>query len=141
MKTENLTVMEAIREELADLCDTGYAFALHIRFTRPAILLRTYDDAWLEEYSRQGMMIRDPVVIWGMQNSGYVYWDDLPDPEGILTKAKSFGIHNGVTCSVGPASSRTISGFSRSSGPFSTQEAGYFLNLTQKLHDLTADVE
>ncbi|MEZ5686244.1 MAG: autoinducer binding domain-containing protein [Paracoccaceae bacterium] len=138
MQTENHAAVADLREQLAQICDTGYALALHIRFTRPTILFRTYAEAWLTEYSERGLMLRDPVVIWGMTHSGYVYWDTLDDPEQVLAGAARHGILNGLTCSVGPAASRSISGFSRSSGPFSAEEAGYLLELTQKLHDLTA---
>lgn len=137
MKTENHAAVADIREDLAKICDTGYALALHIRYTRPTVLFRTYPEAWLTEYSERGLMLRDPVVIWGMTHSGYVYWNTLDDPEGVLAGAARHGIVNGLTCSVGPAASRSISGFSRSAAPFSAAEAGYLLDLTRQLHDLT----
>ena len=138
MKTENIGEVDTLCAELDALCDTGYAFALHIRFTRPTTMIRTYSETWLAEYSEKGLMIQDPVVIWGMQNSGLVYWKDPPDPMGVISGAARHGIMNGLTCSVGPASSRSISGFSRSSGPFSAEEAAHLLALTEKMHAVTA---
>lgn len=140
METANRQEISKTLDELRKICDTGFALALHIRFTRPNILYRTYPQPWIDRYSEGGMMIDDPVVMWGLRSSGYVRWRDLDDPKGILKEAESFGLTNGLTCSVGPASSRSISGFTRSGAPFSDAEVGYLLEVTQRLHDLSADL-
>ncbi|KEO56058.1 autoinducer binding domain-containing protein [Thioclava pacifica] len=140
MKTANRQEIATTLDELRAICDTGFALALHIRFTRPNILYRTYPQKWLDYYSDRGMMIEDPVVLWGLRETGMVRWADLPDPAGIVAEAEAFGLRNGLTCSVGPNSSRSISGFTRSSGPFSDGEAEHLLALTQRLHDMTENL-
>lgn len=143
METKIHPEVEVILQRLAQMCDTGYALALHIRYTRPTVMYRTYPNEWLAHYSARGMMLSDPVVHWGLTNTGYVYWDsiDLPDPDQVISEAARFGVENGLTCAVGPARSRSISGFSRSSGPFDAAEAAELLALTEKLHVLTASAE
>ncbi len=49
-------------DRIGQICDTGFALAVHIRFTRPTLLYRTYDQAWIDHYSENGMMLTDPVV-------------------------------------------------------------------------------
>lgn len=132
--------LDARLSELGELCDTGYALALHIRFTRPGMLFRTYPQDWIDHYSEMGMMLRDPVVLWGFHHTGSVLWKDLEDPDGILAEAARRGITNGLTCAVGPAGDRSISGFTRSSGPFSPAEIEKMHALTVTLHELSADL-
>lgn len=50
MKTANRKEIAATLDELSAICDTGFALALHIRFTRPNILYRTYPQKWLDHY-------------------------------------------------------------------------------------------
>ncbi|MEO1952133.1 MULTISPECIES: autoinducer binding domain-containing protein [unclassified Thioclava] len=138
METANRKEIASLLEDLGQTCDTGFAFALHIRFTRPNILYRTYPEPWIDEYSEKGMMMDDPVVLWGLQHVGIVRWEDLDDPKGVLKGAKSHGLYNGLTCAVLENGSRSISGFTRSSAPFSEDEAQDLLEKTRRLHNLTA---
>ncbi len=56
--------------ELDDLCPSGYAIALHIRYTTPAFLFQTYPKEWMEYYSQNGLVLHDPTVRWGLANTG-----------------------------------------------------------------------
>lgn len=138
METGNRAQLDALLAQLDGLCDTGYALALHIRFTRPTVLFRTYPAGWIDRYSEMGMMLRDPVVIWGFHNTGSVTWDTLDDPEGVIAEAAKYGLSNGVTCAVGPGDDRSITGFTRSSGRFAREEMENLLLITHRLHDLSA---
>jgi LuxR family transcriptional regulator, quorum-sensing system regulator SdiA len=138
--------VEEMREVLAHIgaiCDTGFALAIHIRFTRSALLYRTYDPTWIEHYSEKGYFLSDPVVHWGLTNDGAVDWDALTeqDTEGVLSDAKRFGLANGWTFSVGPATSRTISGHTKSGKPFTPQERHTITTLVTRAHDMTNDID
>ncbi|WP_176438445.1 autoinducer binding domain-containing protein [Actibacterium lipolyticum] len=135
--------MANLLKKLAQYCDTGFALAIHIRYTRPSLLFQTYDQAWNDYYSENGLMLSDPVVRWGLQNTGYVLWDDLMDDDdaGVLAKAKSFGLNNGVTYATGPISSRTISGFTRNGPPFSKEELDAMNAIVDEVHELTQGIE
>lgn len=135
--------MRALLADIGAVCDTGFALAIHIRFTRPALLYRTYSQDWIEHYSENGFMLTDPVVHWGLMNSGQVRWDDLAeqDSAGVLSDAKKFGLTNGWTYSVGPASSRTISGHTKSGADFTDQEVATLKSLVEEAHTITEGIE
>ena len=134
MAHDIMTIINGLRPQF----DTGYAVALHVQYTRPKLLFVGYSDAWADHYSAKGYMLIDPVVRWCMANSGWVSWDSLADPDGVLADARRFGIENGITCCVGDPQSRSFGNFSRSTGAFGADEAEELLALTQKLHDMSA---
>ncbi len=128
---------------LSGFCDTGFAVASHIRYTRPSLLYQTYSNEWIEHYSEKGYMLCDPVVHWGLTHTGWVNWDTLvsKDPEGVLAAARAHGLFNGWTYSVGPRTSRTITGHTRSGPPFSEAEFAQIEVIVNKIHDLTDGFE
>ena len=101
--------------QLASFCDTGSALAIHIRYTRPSLLYRTYGQKWIEHYSEQGFMLSDPVVHWGLTN--------------------------GWTFSFGPATSRTIAGLTKSGAPFTDAERAKIIRIVEDIHALTEGIE
>ena len=142
-ETRKVEQMRDLLSQISKTCDTGFALAIHIRFTRPALLFRTYRQDWIEHYSEKGFMLSDPVVQWGLMNSGKVRWDDRSeqDPAGVLSDAKTFGLANGWTYSVGPAASRTISGHTKSGADFTPAEVATLQGLVQQAHDITEGIE
>ncbi len=142
-ETRKVEQMRELLAQISETCDTGFALAIHIRFTRPALLFRTYRQDWIEHYSEKGFMLSDPVVHWGLMNSGMVRWDDLAeqDPAGVLSDAKTFGLANGWTYSVGPAASRTISGHTKSGADFTPAQVATLQSLVQQAHDITEGIE
>lgn len=124
---------------LGELCDTGFALAVHIRLTSPTLLYQTYAQAWAEHYSLKGYMLSDPVVHWGLSNTGRVMWASLTeaDPEGVIAAAVSFGLNHGWTYAVGPAKSRTIAGLTRNERAHTPVEMAEIAAIVDDLHDLT----
>ncbi|MES2142985.1 MAG: autoinducer binding domain-containing protein [Pseudomonadota bacterium] len=135
--------MRDLLAQIGTICDTGFALAIHIRFTRSALLYRTYDPQWIEHYSEKGYFLSDPVVHWGLMNEGSVDWDMLEpqDSAGVMADAKRFGLFNGWTFAVGPATSRTISGHTKSGLPFTAEERRKIEALVTKAHDMTNDID
>jgi len=121
------------------MCDTGFALAVRISYTRPLLLYQSYSSDWSDLYSEKGLMMTDPVVRWGLENTGVVLWDDpsLDDPEGVVALAREHGIENGVTIATGPSNSRTISGHTRASGPFAVEEIAHLWRLVETVHTVT----
>ena len=128
---------------LRALCDSGYALAIHIRYTRPSILYRTYDQAWIDHYSERGFMLSDPVVHWGLTHVGAVNWADLTDqdPQGVIRDALAHGLHNGWTYAMGPQTSRSIAGVTKSGPDFTAAERAEIAQIVDDLHDLTEGFE
>ncbi|MES2432688.1 MAG: autoinducer binding domain-containing protein [Pseudomonadota bacterium] len=134
--TERLTRLRA-------LCDSGFALAIHIRYTRPTILYRTYDQAWIDHYSERGFMLSDPVVHWGLTHIGAVNWADLvdQDPQGVIRAALAHGLHNGWTYAMGPQTSRSIAGVTKTGPDFTAAERAEVAQIVDDLHDLTEGFE
>lgn len=135
--------LSKLLKELSSYCDTGFALAIHIRYTRPSLLFRTYGQDWIDHYSEMGFHLADPVVHWGLTNTGWVQWSELmkQDAEGVLKAAVSHGLTNGWTYSTGPATSRTITGITRSGDDFSKAERAHIAKIFDEVHDLTEGVE
>jgi LuxR family transcriptional regulator len=118
----------------------GFAAALHIRFTRPTYLFQTYAKRWNDHYSATGAHMYDPVVRWGLQNTGRVLWSDLApyDEMGVLEQAKDFGLMNGVGFAVLIGDSRSIVACARADRDFDEEEIAELERLVIELHELTA---
>lgn len=125
--------------DLGAICDTGFALAIHIRYTRPTLLFQTYAQTWSDHYSEQGYMMTDPVVRWGLTNTGSVIWDTLrdQDPEGVITAAVAHGLTNGWTYALGPTGSRTIAGLTKSGAAFTPDQTAKAIAIVNAMHDLT----
>lgn len=118
---------------------TGYAIGLHIRFAAPLMTFQTYDERWIARYTEQGYGLRDPLIGWGMSQTGACRWSELgvPDPFGIMTEALEYGLVYGVAVACGPISSRSIAGASRADREFSDGEMAAISALIHRLHDVT----
>ncbi len=126
---------------LQALCDTGFALAIHIRLTRPTLLYTTYDPAWSDYYSEHGFMLVDPVVHFGLTDTGRVIWADMAaqDSEGVLVKAREFGLHHGWTYALGHSNSKTIAGLTRSDRAHTEAEMDEIEAILDEMHVLTED--
>lgn len=125
---------------LSTLCDTGFALAIHIRLTAPTLLYQTYKPEWTDYYSTQGLMLTDPVVIWGLTHTGRIVWSDLAsaDSAGVIAAAVSFGLTNGWTYATTTGNSHTIAGLTRSGRPHTSTEVAEIEAMVHDLHGLTA---
>ncbi len=135
--------MAQILSKLGTYCDRGFALAIHIRYTRPTLLYQTYERDWSDHYSEKGYMLSDPVVGWGLGNSGWIEWSSLTehDPQGVIADAVAHGLMNGWTYSTGPAASRTIAGLPRSGAAFSPQERAAMAALVDEAHEIAEGFE
>lgn len=128
---------------LSVLAPKGYFVGLHIRFTSPLLTFQTYDQAWLDHYTNNGYVLRDPMTAWGFSTTGVIRWSDerLMDPFGLFKEAATYGLKYGMTVACGPISSRTISSFARDDREFETQEMEQAQNIVLRLHDITEPPE
>jgi LuxR family transcriptional regulator len=123
---------------LHTICDCGFALAVHIRYTRPTLLYQTYAQDWADHYSEKGYMLSDPTVHWGLANVGSMDWDNLvaQDSEGVIAAARSYGLINGWTYAVGPATSRSLASMTRTT-PFTDPLRDEVRGVIDEIHDLT----
>ncbi len=130
------SAISPILEELTPLCPSGYALALHITFTTPTFLFQTYSSDWTEHYSQNGMVLFDPVVRWGFENTGVSTWGALAenDSHGVLKSAGDFGLNFGTVISIVEGDSRTIGGFARPDRNHTEEEIEKLTSLLKKVH-------
>jgi LuxR family transcriptional regulator, quorum-sensing system regulator SdiA len=123
-------------EELNHLAPHGYAVGLHIRFATPLIYYSRYPAEWVEYYNANSYYLRDPMVFWGIGTAGTRRWSEipLPDPFGLLTKARSFGMNFGAVSSYGPITSRSMAGICRVDREFNDSELECLADITVRLH-------
>jgi LuxR family transcriptional regulator len=139
---DKTSAVGALLTNLNALCDTGFALAVHIRYTRPTLLYRTYDRDWVDHYSEKGYMMSDPTVHWGLSHTGAMDWDQLSDkdPEGIIQAARDHGLTNGWTYATGPSTSRSLGSMTRST-PFTPSQRAEICQIIDGIHAQTDGFE
>ena len=129
--------------ELLYLAGTaGFAVGLHLTFTTPRYMLQTYPAAWRNHYAREGLLLIDPTVHWGLANTGWTRWSALPVPpqRDILSEATAHGMPYGITVATLARGSRSIASLSRTDREFTAPEAEGICGLMDELHDLTFSI-
>ena len=66
-----------VLERLDSACPSGFAIALHIKFSSPRYLFQAYPAEWIAYYTANGLVMRDPTVHWGFENTGHIRWSAL----------------------------------------------------------------
>jgi LuxR family transcriptional regulator len=135
--------IDAELQNLARLANAGYFIGLHIRFTSPLFTFQTYDQRWIDHYTENGYVLRDPMTAWGFSRTGWIRWSDpaLLDPFGLFNEAAQYGLNFGLTVACGPIKSRTIASFARSDREFRDEEIAKVERTVLRLHDLSEPPE
>lgn len=130
-------------QNLARLATSGYFIGLHIRFTSPLFTFQTYDQRWIDHYTENGFVLRDPMTAWGFSRTGWIRWSDpaLLDPFGLFKEAAHYGLNFGATVACGPIKSRTIASFARADREFRGDEIAKIEKTVLRLHDLSEPPE
>ncbi len=137
MTATQLEISE-ILGELNKQAPVGYALGLHIEYTTPRFMFQTYPKAWLDHYSSNGLIMSDPMVVWGFENSGSFRWSDLEDPAGVFTQAADFGMPYGVVIAAASDDIRSICGFANADREFTDAEIAKLEADVTRLHEFTA---
>lgn len=132
--------IERVLGQLGAIAAAGYAIGMHIRFASPSFVANTYPEPWIEKYTAHAFGLRDPMVGWGLSETGAIRWSALtiPDPFNVMAQARDFGLNFGAAISCGPLSSRSIVGMARSDREFTDEEISRAAKLVDDLHALTA---
>lgn len=100
----------------------------------------TYPQAWIDEYTEKGYVLRDPVTTWAMTIGGTVRWSSprLPDPFRIFRRAAKYGLTYGASIAHGPIGSLTICSVARSDRELTDGEIAALQEIVIRLHDRVA---
>ncbi len=133
--------ISALLARLPVTSPAGFAIALHVRFTAPRYLFQSYAKEWLDTYSREGLVLHDPVVRWGFSNEGTIRWSNLDDPFGVMKRSAAFGLRFGAVIAILRNGSRSMAGFARADRELTDGEIADLKGILEDLHDLTGRVE
>ncbi len=128
---------------LNELAPAGWALALHVHFTAATFILQTYSQEWRDYYTKNGLVMSDPIVRWGFENRGYEFWSEIAkdDPGGVLKAAADHGLGYGIVTSVGTNESFSIGGFARNDRPYTAEEAAGLEAASLEIHNLTNNLK
>lgn len=131
-----------IREGLSDLiglAPSGFAMALHVKFTTPTYLFQTYPKGWIDYYSNNGLVMRDPTVAWGFDNVGVIRWQELAneDTAGIIPEASKYGMKFGFTYALERSESRSLTSFTSQISDFTDAQIVDICAIVDRMHDTT----
>lgn len=98
----NRTAFMPARADFSDLSPFGHYVALRVRFTSPLNEKNNLPEAWVAEYTADGLMIFDPVMRWVYSCEGVTRWSELTlkDPQGVLVRAAAHRLHYGAAASI-----------------------------------------
>jgi len=133
----------ALLHQLDQRSPAGFAIALHVRFTRPTYLFQTYAKPWADHYTEAGLVMHDPVVRWGLQNTGRLRWSDLTaiDYAAVFEQARDYGLMNGAGIALVLGESRTIAAFARADREYTDEELAELETWLARLHHATGGLE
>lgn len=138
VQTEIVTSVELLKS----LAPTGFAMALHVRFTTPTFLFQTYPKSWIDIYSQRGYLMSDPTVLWAFSNTGRIRWSELSanDASGMLAEAAAQGMRFGFTLATDAEGSQSLGSFTRGDREFSDDEIAEIEVIFLGLHAATRDL-
>lgn len=127
-------------EDFLTIGNAGYYVALRIGFAFPMDEKNELPQDWVDHYTRNGLMLRDPAVQWAYTHSGSIRWSQLQrdDSTGVFANAAEFGLKFGVviSCSSGsPKSQKSYGTFARSDREITDEEIGRLSLCMSDLHD------
>lgn len=135
--------VEANLSQMQEQSSAGFAIGLHLAFTTSKYIIQTYPTDWMDEYSKQGMLLADPTVRWGIENLGAIRWSVLQDSDeaGVIAAAATFGLRYGVSIAVERGGSRSLGSFASTAGEFDDATIAKLTAELEALHDITKDIE
>ena len=126
-------------QQIEELATAGYYLALRIGFAFPVEEVNALPAEWVEHYTKNGLMLFDPVMRWAYGATGSKRWSemDAEDPRKVLAQAQTFGLRYGLAVSVfdgNAAGQRSIGSFARADREFSDLEIRLLLAYVKRRH-------
>lgn len=121
------------------LAPAGYFMAIRVGFGFPQAEYNQFPEAWIAEYTRDGLMIEDPVMRWAYRNQGAIRWSALheADGAGVMARAARHGLRYGlsVSCRDADGAYRSFGSFAREDREFDDHESAALGELLENLHE------
>jgi len=135
--------LASLLSDLAEKSPAGFAIALHITFTTPRFLFQSYPTKWVDYYTAHGLVLHDPAVRWGFENTGWIRWRDQEDDDyhGVIEQIRRHGMTHGFSAATFSGKSRTIAAFSRADRDFLDFEIDEIMRCLSVLHRETLKLQ
>lgn len=121
---------------VSQVATAGYFLALRNRGTSPLMAFQTYPQAWIDEYTDNAYVLRDPITTWALTVGGTIRWSSpfLPDPFRIFRKAAAHGLKYGASIALGPVGALTICSVARGDRELTDDEIALLHGIVSGLH-------
>lgn len=135
---EALAAIDAELLRIAGIATAGYFVALRNRGTSPLMAFQTYPQAWIDEYTDNAYVLRDPITTWALTIGGSIRWSSpfLPDPFRIFAKAAARGLTYGASIAIGPIGALTICSVARADRELTDDEIAELRGIVTGLHEM-----
>lgn len=136
-----MTALLDTSERISWLAPAGFYIALRVGFTFPSEEMNHLPDDWVDFYTRNGLVLHDPVMKWIYSNTGVVRWSELtlPDPAEVKTSAQRYGLTFGAaTSALSPSDQgrRSYGIFFRADREFEPLELASLQTIVLQLHSV-----
>lgn len=126
--------------DVASLAPAGYYLALWVGFAFPVEEVNKLPPLWVEEYTRNGYMLFDPVMRWVYGEGGACRWSEIaqPDQRRIMSRAQAHGLEFGLVVSIldgGPGGQRSFGTFGRTDRELTDEEITRLVAYVRARHE------
>lgn len=134
---ETLDFIDAELARIGQIATAGYFLAVRNRGTSPVMAFQTYPQKWIDQYTDNAYVLRDPITTWALTVGGTVRWSSpfLPDPFRIFRQAADHGLRFGASVAHGPLGALTICSVARSDRELTDDEIAQVKDIVIGLHD------
>lgn len=118
---------------------SGFYIGLRVGFAFPMAEHNAFPKDWVETYTREGLMLHDPLMKWVYGSVGATRWSmiNIDDSAGVLRRASDFGLKYGagiVCLDKNGGSQRSFGLFARDDREFTDDEIDMFFTAIAELH-------
>lgn len=112
---------------LSEIGSTGFVIGFGLRYGQPDYFENRYPKSWTDIYEEENYFFGDPVAAWTIARTGVTRWSEIkfPDPRGIMSRAKDFGIKYGATTVTKIGKKRSFMSLARSDRELNDHELSY----------------
>ena len=126
--------------DVAALAPVGHYLALWVGFAFPVEEVNKLPVAWVEEYTRNGYMLFDPLLRWVYSEVGACRWSEVtqPDQRRVMSRAQAHGLEFGLVVSIldaGPGGQRSFGTFARADRELTDEEIGRLVAYVSARHE------
>jgi LuxR family transcriptional regulator, quorum-sensing system regulator SdiA len=126
-------------DSILRISPSGFYLALRVGFTFPEEELNRLPNAWVDHYTRHGLVVHDPLMKWVYANQGVARWSgiDIPDPQSVRVAALAHGLAFGAVASattLAERGKRSYALFFRADRDFLDDELATLGQLLETLH-------